>query len=140
MLSPEDQFFNELYSHYGFRRKGHILNHLLMSKPITNSNRETDNTWYSLPSPGDGSCLFHSIIMCLLSDEARPDIAISLRRAIANSLTITEYSELQGGILAIMNIQEVLQNNMTLSSFSYIPPYMKEESFKKEVDRIISNN
>ncbi len=140
MSNPEELFFKELYSHYGFHRKGKILNHLLISSPIKNSLGEVDNRWYRTPSPGDGSCLFHSVIMCLLSDEARPDIARSLRLAMANSLSITEYSELQGGILSLINMQEILQNNMSLQSFNNIPRGITEEQFKKEVDNIISKN
>jgi hypothetical protein len=140
MSNPEEHFFNELYSHYGFNRKGKILNHLLIPTPIKNKLGETDNRWFRLPSPGDGSCLFHSVIMCLLSDEARPDIARSLRLAIANSLSITEYSELQGGVLSLINMQEILQSNITLQSFNNIPRGITEEQFKKEVDDIISKN
>jgi hypothetical protein len=140
MSNPEEQFFNELYTHYGYHRKGKILNHMLASSPIKNSIGEVDNRWCRLPSPGDGSCLFHSVIMNILSDEARPDIAKSLRLAISNSLTIIEYSELQGGVLAIMNMQEILQNNLSLQSFDNIPRGITEEQFKKEVDDIISKN
>ena len=140
MSNPEEQFFNELYTHYGYHRKGKILNHMLASSPIKNSIGEVDNRWCRLPSPGDGSCLFHSVIMCLLSDEARPDIARSLRLAMANSLSITEYSELQGGILSLISIQEILQNNMSLQSFNNVPKDITEDQFKKEVDNIISKN
>jgi hypothetical protein len=138
MSNPEEQFFKELYSHYGSHRKGKILNHLLMLTPIKNSIGEVDSRWCRLPSPGDGSCLFHSVVMNLLSDEARPDIAKSLRLAIANSLTIIEYSELQGGILCLMNMQEILQNNLSLESFNNRPRGIAEDQFKKEVDDIIS--
>ncbi len=138
MSNPEEQFFKELYSHYGSYRRGRILNHLLIPTPIKNSLDEVDNRWYRLPSPGDGSCLFHSVIMNLLSDEARPDIAKSLRVALANSLTIIEYSELQGGILSLMNMQEILQNNLSLESFKTVPRDITEHQFKKEVDNIIS--
>jgi hypothetical protein len=140
MSNPEEQFFNELYTHYGYNRKGKILNHMLMKSPIKNTIGEVDDRWCRLPSPGDGSCLFHSVIMNILSDEARPDIAKSLRLAIANSLTIIEYSELQGGVLAIMNMQEILQNNLTLQFFDIVPQGITEEQFKKEVDNIISKN
>jgi hypothetical protein len=140
MANPEEKFFKELYSHYGRYRRGKILNHLLMPTPIKNSIGEVDNRWCRLPSPGDGSCLFHSIIMNLLSDEARPDISKSLRLALANSLTIVEYSELQGGILSLMNMQEILQNNLSLESFNNVPRGLTEEQFKKEVDNIISKN
>ena len=140
MTNHEEQFFKELYTHYGFRRKGKLLNHMLTSSPIKNSLGEVDNNWYRLPSPGDGSCLFHSVIMNILSDEARPDIAKSLRLALANSLTIIEYSELQGGMLAIMNMQEILQNNLSLQSFDNIPRGITESQFKQEVDEIISKN
>ena len=140
MTNPEEQFFNELYTHYGYHRKGKMLNHMLAPSPIKNSLGEVDNSWYRLPSPGDGSCLFHSVIMNILSDEARPDIAKSLRLAMANSLTIIEYSELQGGVLAIMNMQEILQNKLSLQSFDNIPRGITESQFKKEVDEIISKN
>jgi hypothetical protein len=140
MSNPEEQFFKELYTHYSFNRKGKILNNLLMPTPIKNSIGEFDSRWCRLPSPGDGSCLFHSVIMNLLSDEARPDIAKSLRLAMANSLTIVEYSELQGGILSLMNMQEILQNNISLQSFNNVPRDMTEDQFKKEVDNIISKH
>lgn len=140
MSTPEEQFFKELYSHYGFRRKGKILNHLLIPSPVKNYLNEVDDRWCILPSIGDGSCLFHSVIMNLLSDEARPDIAKSLRLALANSLTIIEYSELQGGILSLMNMQEILQNELSLKSFDIIPRTLTEEQFKKEVDNIISKH
>ena len=138
MSNPEEQFFKELYSHYGFSRKGKNLNHMLTLTPIKNSFGENDNRWYRAPSPGDGSCLFHSIIMNLLSDEARPDIANSLRLALANSLTITEYSELQGGLLSLISMQEILQNDISLNYFINIPMGITEDKFKKEVDNIIS--
>ena len=140
MSNPEEQFFKELYTHYSFNRKGKKLNNLLMPTPIKNSIGEVDSRWCRLPSPGDGSCLFHSVIMNLLSDEARPDIAKSLRLAMANSLTIIDYSELQGGILSLMNMQEILQNNLSLQSFNNIPKGITEETFKKEVDNIISKH
>ena len=140
MTNPEEQFFKELYSHYGLYRKGKILNHMLTPTPIKNSLDEVDSRWCRLPSPGDGSCLFHSVIMNLLSDEARPDIANSLRLALANSLTIVEYSELQGGILSLMNMQEILQNNLSLESFNTVPRDITEKQFKKEVDNIISKH
>jgi hypothetical protein len=140
MINPEEQFFKELYSHYGRYRKGKILNHMLNQTPIKNSIGEIDTRWCRLPSPGDGSCLFHSVIMNLLSDEARPDIARSLRLALANSLTIVEYSELQGGILSLMNMQEILQNNLSLQSFNHVPRGITENRFKEEVDNIISKH
>lgn len=140
MSNSEEQFFKELYSHYGTCRKGKLLNHMISQTPIKNSIGEIDNRWGRLPSPGDGSCLFHSVIMNLLSDEARPDIAKSLRLALANSLTITEYSDLQGGILSLMNMQEILQNNLYLESFNTVPRGITEDQFKKEVDNIISKH
>jgi len=140
MLNPEEQFFKELYSHYGRYRKGKMLNHMLAPTPIKNSLGEVDDRWCRLPSPGDGSCLFHSIIMNLLSDEARPDITKSLRLALANSLTIVDYSELQGGMLSLMNMQEILQNNLSLESFNTVPRGITEDRFKEEVDKIISKH
>jgi hypothetical protein len=140
MSTPEEQFFNELYTHYGFSRRGKILNHMLIPSPIKNSLGEVDNRWYRLPSPGDGSCLFHSVIMNILSDEARPDVAKSLRLAIANSLSILDYSNIQGGILSIINTHMILQNNMTLKSFNSIPNDITEIEFKKKIDNIITNN
>jgi hypothetical protein len=140
MSTPEEQFFNELYTHYGFSRRGKILNHMLIPTPIKNSLGEIDNRWYRAPSPGDGSCLFHSVIMNILSDEARPDIAKSLRLAIANSLSLVDYTNIQGGILSMLNIHIALQDKLSLSSFNSNPNEITEKEFKNKIDEIITNN
>lgn len=140
MSTPEENFFTELYSHYGYYRRGKVLNHMLTLCPIKNSKGEVDNRWYRLPSPGDGSCLFHSVVMNILSDEARIDIAKSIRLAIANSLTPIDYCEIQGGLLSIMNMHIILQNNLSLSSFNNPPKNISEKEFKNKIDEIITRN
>jgi len=126
------EYLNHIHTHIGNHRKGRMLNNSLQLVPIKNNSEY----WYKSPSPGDGSCLFHSAVMLLLSDEARQDIAINIRRAISEVITLDDYSKIQNCLLALINIQLTLQNNINIDCFQ--TKIMSNDELKNVVDGIVS--
>jgi len=126
------EYLNHIHTHIGNHRKGRMLNNSLQLVPIKNNSEY----WYKSQSPGDGSCLFHSAVMLLLSDEARQDIAINIRRAISEVITLDDYSKIQNCLLALINIQLTLQNNINIDCFK--TKIMSNDELKNVVDGIVS--
>jgi len=127
------EYLNHIHTHIGNHRRGRMLNNSLELVPM-----KSNEYWYKSPSPGDGSCLFHSAVMLLLSDEARQDIALNIRRAISEVITLDDYSKIQNCLLALINIQLTLQNNINVDCFQ--TKIMSNEELKREVDSILSKH
>jgi hypothetical protein len=134
-LSKEEKFLNGLYSMFVFRKTGVLRNSRLGLVPIHKNKQLVNEYWYRTPSPPDGSCLFHSVVMNLLGDEAGPQTAYDIRTVLSKSLTLEEYTNIQDGNLAIIKLHEVLLENISVSCFT--PNDMTSEQLKKKVETII---
>ena len=139
-LTREEKFLNGLYSMFVFRKTGFLRNTRLSVVPIHKNKKLINEYWYRTPSPPDGSCLFHSVVMNLLGDDAGPQIAFNIRTALSNSLTLEEYTNMRDGNLAIMKLHEVLLENISVSCFTQVPNDMSSEQLKKKVETIIEKN
>lgn len=134
-LSKEEKFLNGLYTMFVFRKTGVLRNSILSLVPIRKNKQLVNEYWYRAPSPPDGSCLFHSVVMNLLGDEAGPQTAYDIRTVLSKTLTLDEYTNLQDGNLAIMKLHEMLLENISGSCFTISP--MTDEELKKKVEKII---
>lgn len=130
------EYLNAVCSKISFNKIGGVLNELLQPVPIRNKISFLNEYWYKTPSPGDGSCLFHSVMILLLADEAQYNISINVRRAIAELFSLDDYSKIQHGLLSVINIQLTLQNNLSINSFE--TKIMSDDEVKKIVDEIIT--
>jgi len=135
-LTPEEKFLNGLYSLFSFRKSGSLRNNKIRFVPIHKNKQLVNEYWYSHPSPADGSCLFHSVVMNLLGDEASPKVAYDIRNVLSKTLTLNEYTNLQDGNLAIINLHEILLRKISLSCFTQAP-YTDEQTLKNKVEKII---
>lgn len=136
-LSKEEKFLNGLYSMFVFRKTGVLRNSRLNLVPIHKNKELVNEYWYRVPSPPDGSCLFHSVVMNLLGDEAGPQTAYDIRTVLSKTLTLEEYTNIQDGNLAIIKLHEVLLENISVSCFTQVPNDMNSEQLKKKVETII---
>jgi hypothetical protein len=134
-LTREEKFLNGLYSMFVFRKTGVIRNSRMSGIPIYKNKDLLTEYWYRVPSPSDGSCLFHSVVMNLLGDEAGPQIAYDIRTVLSKTLTLDEYTNLQNGNLAIIRLHEILLENISLSCFS--PSDMSDNTLKNKVEKFI---
>ena len=135
-LTPEEKFLNGLYSLFVFRKNGSLRNNKLRFVPIHKNKQLVNEYWYSYPSPADGSCLFHSVVMNLLGDEASARTAYDIRTVLSKSLTLNEYTNLQDGNLASINLHEILLRKISLSCFTQAP-YTDDQTLKNKVEKII---
>ena len=136
-LTQEEKFLNGLYSMFVFRKTGVIRNSRMSLVPIRKNGELVNEYWYRVQAPPDGSCLFHSVIMNLLGDEAGPQTAYDIRTVLSKSLTLDEYTNLQNGNLAGIRLHEILLEKMSLSCFSVAPYDMTDDILKKKVETII---
>ncbi len=139
-MSPEEIFLNRLYTTFVFQRKVIDINEKEIAPlPIRKDKEVVREYWYRKASPGDGSCLFHSVLMNIMGEQFDPQTSHDLRTVLANTFTLQDYSTLQNGVLSMMRFHVVLQSKMTVDCFSN-SKILSEEDFKKEVDSVISNN
>ncbi len=136
-LSKEEKFLNGLYSMFVFRKTGVLRNSHLSLVPIRKNKELVNEYWYRVPSPGDGSCLFHSVIMNLLGDDAGPQTAYDIRTVLSKTLTLKEYERIQDGNLAIIKLHELLLENISLTCFNEPPNNIDNEMLKNKVEKII---
>ena len=136
-LSKEEKFLNGLYSMFVFRKTGVLRNSRLSLVPIHKNKELVNEYWYRVPSPPDGSCLFHSVVMNLLGDEAGPQTAYDIRTVLSKTLTLEEYTNIQDGNLAIIKLHEILLENMSVSCFNQVPNGMDDKELKNKVEKII---
>ena len=134
-LSPEERFLNSLYSSFVFRRKGPSqLGTSLI--PIRNKGELVNEFWYRRESPGDGSCLFHSVIMNLFGENINPKLAYDIRTVLSRSFSLKEYTNIQDGNLSVIRMHDILLNKLNLSCFTP-PENMNNEILNKIVESII---
>jgi SAM-dependent methyltransferase len=134
-LSPEERFLNSLYSSFVFKRKGpSFLESNLI--PIRKNGELVEEFWYRRQSPGDGSCLFHSVIMNLFGENINPKLAYDIRTVLSRTFSLQEYTNIQDGNLAVIRMHDILLNKLTLSCFTP-PENMTNESLNKIVEGII---
>jgi hypothetical protein len=136
-LSKEEKFLNGLYSMFVFRKTGVLRNSRLNLVPIYKNKQLVNEYWYRVASPPDGSCLFHSVVMNLLGDEAGPQTAYDIRTVLSNTLTLEEYTNIQDGNLAIIKLHEILLENMSVSCFNQVPNGVDDKELKNKVEKII---
>ncbi len=136
-LSKEEKFLNGLYSIFVFRKTGVLRNSHMSLVPIRKNKQLINEYWYRVPSPGDGSCLFHSVVMNLLGDDAGPQTAYDIRTVLSKTLTLEEYENLQDGNLAVIKLHELLLENMSVSCFNEVPISMDDVNLKNKVEKII---
>jgi tRNA G46 methylase TrmB len=152
-LTEDELYLNKAYYGFIFKRKP-----LSITKennatiiPIKNNSGFVNEMWYRYGVPGDGSCLFHSVIYSLskgyydsskndYNPELYKDLAIDLRDKIADSFTLSEFSKLQNGNISTILMHQILQTKTTLSCFKKVPDTLTEELFKQKIDNLISNN
>ncbi len=134
-LSNEERFLNSLYTSFIFKRKGpsELPSSLI---PIRKNGKLVNEFWYRRPSPSDGSCLFHSVIMNLFGENIDRKIAYDIRRVLASTFTLEEYTNIQDGNLAVIRMHDILLNKLNLSCLTS-PENMTEETLKKLVESII---
>lgn len=136
-LTKEEKFLNGLYSMFVFRKTGVLRNTRLSLVPIRKNKELVNEYWYRVPSPPDGSCLFHSVVMNLLGDEAGPQTAYDIRTVLSKTLTLEEYTNIQDGNLAIIKLHELLLENISVSCFSEVPNGIDDKTLKTKVEKII---
>ena len=151
-LDEEEKFLNKTYYAFIFIRKPLSITPLNKKTitPIKNSLGFINELWYRHGVPGDGSCLFHAVMYLLsqnyLDDnkgynpEKYKELALDLRDKIADSFTLSDFSNLQNKNLSIILMHEMLQTKISLSCFTNIPSTLTTDIFKQKINELISNN
>ncbi len=146
-LNETEKILSKFYKFYSFEKTNigseqtKFANY--MSRiPIKGNENVLDEYWYRIPSPGDGSCLFHSILMNLLGDEYNYDLAKDFRINIAENFEISEYLRIQDGQFALINFQNTLfevENKRIYNCFKKLPN-VTEVSIIDRIDKIMSEH
>ncbi len=141
-LTEDELLLNSYYYGFIFKRKSIGIVSTPTIVPIKNDIGFVNELWYRAPSPGDGTCLFHSVMMALVknNEEYKDTLGLDIRDKIADSFTLEDFTKLQKGYLSTILMHQMLQEKMTLNCFINIPDTLTEEQFKQNVDKIISNN
>jgi hypothetical protein len=140
-LTEDELLLNSYYYGFIFKRKSIGIASKQTIVPIKNDIGFINELWYREPSLGDGTCLFHSVMMSLLEenrDNYKHTLGLEIRDKIADSFTLLDFTKLQNGYLSTILMHQMLQEKMTLNCFT--PNTLTEEAFKENVDKIISNN
>jgi 16S rRNA G966 N2-methylase RsmD/SAM-dependent methyltransferase len=140
-LTPDELLLNSMYYGFMFKRKSIGIALQTTIVPIKNDIGFVNELWYRSPSPGDGTCLFHSVMMTLLQEDYsqyQEENGLDIRDKLADSFTLSDFTKLQNGALSIILMHQMLQTKMTLNCFTNTS--ITEQEFKEKVDEIISKN
>lgn len=142
ITDPNQKQLGNYYKFFAFQKQGINYAKFISPLPLRNKQHQPlyDEYWYRMPTPGDGSCLYHSIMFSLLGDDYTPEVARQFRVNVAEMFSIRDYLHIQDGQFSLMQFQQRIQEVNGLHCFTQKRKDENEKSFHELLDSIVSNS